>query len=283
MNAPDFDQVIEIIGQIGPMMVAYSGGVDSALLLKAAHDVLGDRAIAVTAVSASLAADDRRRAAKVAHWIGARHIEIETGELDDPRYAVNPENRCYFCKSELFDRMSSLGRQLGVTAMVYGANRDDLGDLRPGMDAARKAGVRAPLLEVGLGKQRIREISRELGLPTWDLPARPCLSSRIPHGTAVTVERLGRVERAEDALRAEGFRTFRVRYHDEIARLELGPDEMSRLADTGLRERLARAVKAAGFRYVAVELDGYRQGSLNPEGSALLPIEEGRPRSNRPR
>ena len=268
MNATDYDRVKDIIGQIGPMLVAYSGGVDSALLLKAAVDQLGDAAIGVTAVSASLADVDRRRAAEVARWIGARHIEIETAELDDPRYAANNSNRCYFCKSELFERLARLGGDLGIGAIVYGANRDDLGDFRPGMDAARQAGVRAPLLEAGLGKLQIRDISRHLGLPTWDLPARPCLSSRIPHGTPVTVERLGRIERAEDALRDDGFRVFRVRDHDDVARLEIAADEMARLTDPGLRERISSRILAAGFRYVAVELGGYRPGSLNPMDSS---------------
>jgi uncharacterized protein len=257
------EKVREIIGQIGPMLVAYSGGVDSALLLKVAHDVLGNGATAVTAVSPSLPAAERRRAADLAREIGARHMEVTTRELDDPRYAANPSNRCYFCKAELFDKLREVGQRLGVRAIVYGANRDDLSDHRPGMSAAEESGIRAPLLEAGLGKGAIRQLSRHLGLPSWDRPARPCLSSRIPHGIEVTPDRLRQIEQAEEALEKAGFQQFRVRYHHDVARIEVGEEELGRLLEEPLRVRVVEAVRRAGFRHVAVDLAGYRTGSLN--------------------
>jgi pyridinium-3,5-biscarboxylic acid mononucleotide sulfurtransferase len=260
----DLDRLRSIIGQIGPMIVAYSGGVDSAFLAKVAHDVLGDQAVAVTAVSPSLPASQRMRAAELARAVGIRHVEIESGEMDDPRYAANPSNRCYFCKSELFERIKDAEAEIGRGVIVYGANVDDLGDFRPGMQAAREAGIRAPLIEAGLTKDRIRSLSRELGLPTWDAPSQPCLSSRIPHGIEVTPERLAMIERAEEAISALGFRQFRVRYHHEVARIEIDPSEMGRLLDEETRRRVGESVTAAGFRWAAVDLLGYRQGSLNP-------------------
>lgn len=268
------DRLRAVISRTGPMLVAYSGGVDSALLLKVAHDVLGEGAVAVTAVSASLPTADRTRAAELARSIGARQIEVESREIEDPRYASNPSNRCYFCKSELFERMREVSGELGIGTIVYGANLDDEGDYRPGMQAAREEGIGAPLLEAGLGKTEIRAISRELGLPTWDQPARPCLSSRIPHGIEVTPERLSLIERAEGVLAAEGFRQFRVRYHGEEARLEVDPGELPLLLDPVLRSRVLEGVRAAGFRHVTVDLEGYRQGSLNP--LIQLPVGSGR-------
>lgn len=252
------------------LLVAFSGGVDSTLVLKAAHDVLKDRAAAVLAVSESLPASERREAEDLASRIGATLHIVHTQEMSDPRYRANPDNRCYFCKTELFTRLEREARTLGFSALAYGANRDDLGDYRPGMQAAGEFGVTAPLIEAGLGKAEIRLLARHLGLPNWDKPARACLSSRIPHGVEVTPERLALVERAEEALYALGFRQVRVRWHEEVARIEISPDEMFHLADGDLRRRMALAVKEAGFRHVTVDLEGYRQGSLNP---TLLTIE----------
>ena len=246
------------------MLVAYSGGVDSTLLVKVAHDVLGPDVTAVTAISPSLPASAREEAARLARLIGVRHVEVETEELDDPRYGRNPLDRCYFCKGELFRKLQEVGRRLGIPAIVHGANLDDLGDFRPGMEAGKEAGARAPLVEAGLTKAEIRSISREFGLPNWDAPAQACLSSRIPHGIEVTRDRLAQIERAEEALRELGFRQFRVRHHNEVARLEVEPSELPRLVDPAIRGRIIQAVKGAGFRWVAVDLEGYRQGSLNP-------------------
>jgi uncharacterized protein len=241
-------------------VVAYSGGVDSAFLLRVAHDVLGERVVAVTARSASMPVEEADAARALAKAIGARQIEVESKELEDPDYAANPSNRCFYCKSELF-RITARIAEGAIT--LDGTNLDDLDDHRPGRLAAEQAGVRSPLVEAGLDKETIRRLSKELGLPTWDKPSAPCLASRIPHGHAVTEERLARIGDAERAVRALGFRAFRVRWHDSVARLELDPSEMPRLADAELRARLSAAVKAAGFSFVAIDLDGYRRGSLN--------------------
>jgi uncharacterized protein len=184
--------------------------------------------------------------------------------MEDPQYRANPDNRCYFCKSELFGLLESEAKRLGFGTLAYGANVDDEGDFRPGMAAAREHAVSAPLIDAGLGKAEIRALARELGLPNWDKPARACLSSRIPHGIEVTADRLRAVERAEEGLAALGFRQFRVRWHGEIARIELAPEEIARLADPEVRAAMARKVKEAGFQFVTVDLEGYRQGSLNP-------------------
>ena len=264
LNSSHESRLREIIREIGPMLVAYSGGLDSAYLLKVAHEELGPDAVAVTAVSASLPEADRQSARAVAIEIGARQIEIESDELNDVRYTENTPQRCYFCKSELFEKLKIVAADLGIPAIVYGANLDDIGDFRPGMVAAREGGIRAPLLEAGLGKAMIRDLSRAAGLSTWDLPARPCLSSRIPHGIAVTPERLGRIERAEAAVARLGFRQFRVRFHEDVARIEVDPSEFGKLMEDGTREQILEGVRSAGFRYVAIDLEGYRQGSLNP-------------------
>jgi uncharacterized protein len=252
------------------MLVAFSGGVDSTLVLKVAHDVLGGRAAGLLAVSESLPGSERDEAIALAAGIGVPLHIVASREMDDPRYRANPDNRCYFCKSELFERLEEEAGRLGFTTLAYGANLDDRGDFRPGMTAARERAVVAPLIEAGLGKAEIREAARRLGLPNWDKPAKACLSSRIPHGVEVTTDKLQAVERAEAGLSALGFRQFRVRWHGEIARIELASEEMARMADPGLRAGVVTVVKEAGFRFVALDLEGYRQGSLNP---TLLEIQ----------
>jgi uncharacterized protein len=245
------------------VIVAYSGGVDSAYLAWLAHDVLDDRSLAVTAMSASYPQRHYDMALDVARRFGFRHEVIHTRELDRPEYRANPVNRCYYCKQELYTDLSALARARGFATIVDGNNADDRGDHRPGRQAARELGVRSPLDEVELTKAEIRELARRAGVPTWDEPASACLSSRIPYDHEVTPEKLQMIERAESALRDLGFRVCRVRHHDEVARIELGRDEMHRALDAELSEAIVRAVKAAGFRFVALDLQGYRLGSLN--------------------
>jgi len=249
-----------IISGIGPMVVGFSAGTDSTLLLKVAHDVLGGSVVGVTTVSATLPAAEREEAARLAREIGARHRFVPSGEMGDPRFLANSSLRCYFCRNDLFRILRDEARALGFSAIAYGAQRDDLGEFRPGMEAAREHGARAPLLEAGLGKAEIRDLSRLLGLPTWNKPAMACLSSRIPHGTPITPGDLGRVERAEAAVRSEGFRLFRVRARGADARLEIAREEMGRLADGRLRERLVRRVLESGYSTVLIDPEGYRPG-----------------------
>jgi uncharacterized protein len=249
--------------RVGSLLVAFSGGADSAYLAWAAHRVLGDRALAVTAISPSFSAEDRKHVLQfVADWRLPHHF-IQTHEFDNPLYVANDKDRCFHCKAELFDRMQSVRESRNFNAIAYGVNADDLRDFRPGHRAASQAGVLAPLLDVGLTKTEIRELSRNAGLSTWDRPASPCLSSRIPYGTTATVENLARVEEAESVLRGFGFRQFRVRYYGETAQIEISPDELPRALQPELKTAIIEAVRKVGFTNARLDPRGYRQGSLN--------------------
>ena len=254
---------------LGSVVVAYSGGVDSAYLALIAADTLGDRALAVTADSASYPERHRQLALQIARDFQLQHEIIHTNELAWPEYRANPANRCYYCKHELYTHLSRIAAARGAV-VVDGNNADDRGDYRPGRQAAREFGVRSPLDDVDLTKAEIRELSKRAGLPTWDEPASACLSSRIPYHSEVTDEKLRTIERAEQALRALGFRVFRVRHHDLLARLEIARDEMARALEPEINAAIVRELKAAGYRHVSLDLQGYRMGSLN-EGLVLRP------------
>lgn len=245
------------------LLIAFSGGADSAYLAWAAHHALEERALAVTALSASFSRHDRDQAEAFVRATGVRHEFIETREFENPLYVANGADRCYHCKDELFDRMEALAKQRHFSAIAYGINADDTRDFRPGHRAAREHRVLAPLLDADLHKDEIRQLSRRAGLPTWDRPASACLSSRIPYGIAVTPELLEKIDRAESALRDLGFRQFRVRAHGELARIEVAPDELDRGFAPGMPRQIAAALKALGFAFVTLDLEGYRQGSLN--------------------
>ena len=250
--------------QMGTILVAFSAGVDSTFLLKIAVETLGAEAVlAVTGISDSLAGDELAESKGLAEKIGARHLLLGTNELADEQYASNPVNRCYFCKSELFGQLKQVADERGLAVIVDGSNYDDLGDHRPGMQAGHERGIRSPLQEVGLTKAEIRESSREYGLPTWDKPAAPCLSSRIPYGQRVTLEKLRQIGEAERFLHGLGYREVRVRHHDAIARIELPKAEMASFLESGHADQAVERLKGLGFRYVALDLKGFRSGSLN--------------------
>ena len=259
------------LAELPSVIVAYSGGVDSAFLAYTATRRLGAGAICVTAESASYPERHRRIAIDLARQFGFNHEFIRTAEMDRPEYRANPANRCYYCKQELYTHLSALARERGIPVIADGSNADDRGDYRPGRQAAREFGVRSPLDEAGLTKSEIRELSRRAGLPTWDEPASACLSSRIPYFSEVTDEKLRMIERGENALRALGFRICRVRHHDSLARLELGVDEIARALEPEMAARIDRELREIGYAHVTVDLRGYRLGSLN-EALKLRPI-----------
>ncbi|HEY6292534.1 MAG TPA: ATP-dependent sacrificial sulfur transferase LarE [Terriglobia bacterium] len=251
------------LSSVPSLVVAYSGGVDSAFLAFSAHKVLGENMLAVTAVSASLSQHDRQQAEACAAQLALPHESIETSEVSNPSYRANAPDRCFFCKDELFDKLDELAFQRGFAAVAYGVNLDDLGDWRPGQQAAREHRVLTPLVAAGLTKADIRELARRAGVPVWDRPASPCLASRVAYGVEVTPERLSVVEQGEEALRALGFVRFRVRHHDQLARIEIAPEELPRALDPPMVRRFVDIFKKLGFTYVTLDLEGYRQGSLN--------------------
>jgi uncharacterized protein len=264
-----------VIASLGRVLVAFSGGVDSALVLAVAHETLGEDALGVTAVSPSLAAAEREDARRLARWIGARHLEIETFEHLDPRYLANAGDRCYYCKSELYQRLEGLAEHEGFHAILDGTQLDDMGDLRPGLRAAQEHGVVHPLVRAALGKAAVRRLSRHLGIPAWDKPEMACLASRLPRGTPVSIERLRRVEQAESAVRALGFNQVRVRDEGERARIEIAANEMKPLADVEFAARVRREVCAAGFAAASVDPDGYRRGGAEPLPGKGKPMRAG--------
>jgi len=256
-------KLLDSLRRMGRVIVAYSGGTDSAYLAWAAREALGDNALAITADSASIPESHKRDAEALVRQFGIRHEYIQTYEFDNPDYVKNDANRCFHCKDELFTRLEEVGRQRGYENIVYGVNMDDLGDYRPGQNAARQHDVKAPLVDAGLTKAEIRELSRLAGLPTWDRPASACLSSRVPYGTPVTVETVKTVESGEEQIKALGFRQFRVRFHGEVVRIEIARDEMEKALSLPIAARFTRIFKDLGFQYVTLDLEGYRQGSMN--------------------
>lgn len=265
------DELLARLATYGRVAVAFSGGVDSAVVARAAHEACGDRAVAVTAVSLSLASGELEQAQEVAALIGIRHVALNTEEFANESYLANPANRCYFCKTELYSRLESRLSELGADVICNGANLDDVGDYRPGMTAAKEHSVHSPLIEAGLTKSDVRELAKLWSLPCWDKPAMPCLSSRIAYGVAVTPERVRRIDAAESFLRREfGLREFRVRCEaNDLARIEVALGEVTPLLSVTTFERISREFRSLGFRCVTLDLEGFRSGSLN----ALVPLE----------
>jgi len=257
------EKLLEILRGLKQVIVAYSGGTDSAYLAWAAHQALGKQTVAITADSPSIPESHKKDAAEYARRLGFRHEFISTHEFENPEYVKNDENRCFHCKDELFTCLEAVARERGVAHLIYGVNKDDLGDYRPGQRAAKIHSVKAPLVEAGLTKAEIRALAKEAGLPFWDRPAAACLSSRIPYGTTVTPDKIKKVELGEEAVKALGFRQFRVRYHGELVRLEFARGELALALDVEMAAKLTAIFKPLGFHYVTIDLEGYRQGSLN--------------------
>jgi pyridinium-3,5-biscarboxylic acid mononucleotide sulfurtransferase len=268
------ERLREIFRELDSVIVAYSGGVDSSYVAYVANAELGPRAVCITGDSASLPEYQRAEIDSVVQKFGFQHEVIQTEELENPGYRANNPDRCFFCKDELYTKLESVARTRGIKNIVDGSTVDDLGDYRPGRRAASQHAVRSPLIEVGLTKSEVRELSRRATLPTWDKPASPCLSSRIAYGTTVTIERLSKVDRGEEILREFGFREFRVRHHDQLVRIEIAPAEMDRVLRKDLIAELARRFRELGFKYVTLDLEGFRSGSMNEvlkEPSAVAP------------
>ncbi len=257
------EKLFALFREMGRVLIAYSGGTDSAYLAWAAKQVLGDEAIAITSDSPSIPESHKRDAVQFARDHGIRHEMIPTNEFENPEYVANNPDRCFHCKDELFRVMDEIAAERGFESIVYGVNMDDLGDYRPGQNAARIHQVKSPLVDAGMTKAEIRELSRQANLETWDRPAAACLSSRIPYGTKVTPERIKVVEEGEEAVKALGFRQFRVRYHDQLVRIEIGPEELEKALNLRCAAALTEIFKGLGFQYVTLDLEGYRQGSLN--------------------
>ena len=257
------ERLREIFRELDSVIVAYSGGVDSSYVAYVANAELGPRAVCITGQSASLPEYQRAEIDSVVQKFGFQHEVIQTEELENPGYSANNPDRCFFCKDELYTKLESVARTRGIESIVDGSTVDDLGDYRPGRRAASQHAVRSPLIEAGLTKSEVRELSRRATLPTWDKPASPCLSSRIAYGTTVTIERLNKVDRGEEILREFGFREFRVRHHDQLVRIEIAPAEMDRVLRKDLIDELARRFRQLGFKYVTLDLEGFRSGSMN--------------------